>query len=80
MCLLMCSLKTVDNSVYELLVEARVDAALHRIAVHSTVQAGNDEYFWLFHIDYSQFGQWLSNDCGNEVNRLRSMPPRGTKS
>lgn len=48
---------TVVNRVYELLVEARVDATLHRIADHSTVQAGNDEYFWLFHIDYSQLGQ-----------------------
>lgn len=56
---------TVVNRVYELLVEAWVDAALHRIEAHPTVQVGNNEYFWLFYIDYIQLGQWLSNDCGN---------------
>lgn len=56
---------TMVNRVYELLVEARVDAALYRIAAHSTVQVGNGEFFWLFHIDSSHLGQWLSNDCGN---------------
>lgn len=59
---------TVINTVYELFEVLEWGLSVcstELIATDSTMQVDNDDYFWLYGIDYIQLGKWLSNDCGD---------------
>lgn len=59
---------TVVNTVYELFEVLEWGSSVcspEWIATDSTMQVDNDDYFWLYGIDYIQLGKWLSNDCGD---------------